>query len=90
MIIMGLLNIVKVLLNVLFGWVQLPAMPDAVTSIVDTLFYYMEAGIGIVWLFVSQPLVQLLLPLVIVIHNFDHLYKLGMWILRKIPMVGID
>lgn len=90
MIISGLLSIVKVLINLLFGWVNLPQVPEAVTSVVDTLFTYMQQGIGIVWLFVPQALVKVLLPLVILVHNFDHLYKLGMWILRKIPMVGID
>ena len=90
MIISGLLSIVKVLINLLFGWVSLPQVPEAVTSVVDTLFTYMQQGVGILWLFVPQTLVRVLLPLVIVVHNFDHLYKLGMWILRKIPMVGID
>lgn len=90
MIISALLNVVKGLINVLFGWVQLPAVPEEVTSVVDTVFTYMEQGLGILWIFVPQQLVLVLLPLVIVVHNFDHLYKLGMWILRKIPMVGIN
>ena len=90
MIINALLSVVRVLINLLFGWVNLPAVPDSITSVVDTLFTYMAQGIGIVWLFVPQDLVLVLLPLVIVVHNFDHLYHLGMWILKKIPMVGIS
>lgn len=90
MIINALLSVVKVLINILFGWVQLPAVPESITSVVDTVFSYMQQGIGIVWLFVPQGLVQVLLPLVIVVHNFDHLYHLGMWILKKIPMLGIE
>lgn len=90
MIISALLNVVKGLINVLFGWVQLPAVPEEVASVVDTVFTYMGQGLGILWIFVPQQLVLVLLPLVIVVHNFDHLYKLGMWILRKIPMVGIN
>lgn len=90
MIINALLSVVRVLINLLFGWVNLPSVPDSITSVVDTLFTYMQQGIGIVWLFVPQNLVLVLLPLVIVVHNFDHLYHLGMWILKKIPMVGIS
>lgn len=90
MIINALLSVVRVLINLLFGWVNLPVVPASITSVVDTLFTYMQQGIGIVWLFVPQDLVLVLLPLVIVVHNFDHLYHLGMWILKKIPMVGIS
>lgn len=90
MIISALLNIVKTLIQLLFGWVNLPQVPVEITSVVDSVFGYMEQGVGILWLFVPQGLVQVLLPLVIVVINFDHLYKLGIWILKKIPMLGIE
>lgn len=90
MIISALLNVVRSLIEILFGWVQLPAVPDTITTVVDTLFTYMQQGIGILWIFVPQDLVKIILPLVIIIHNFDHLYHLGIWILKKIPMIGIE
>lgn len=90
MIISALLNIVRSLIEILFGWVQLPAVPESITNVVDTLFTYMQQGIGILWIFVPQDLVKIILPLVIIIHNFDHLYHLGIWILKKIPMIGIE
>lgn len=90
MIIEALLNIVKLLVNLLFGWVQIPPVPDAITSVVDTVFRYIEQGMLIVYIFAPRELVQVLLPLVIIVVNFEHLYKLGMWILKKIPMVGIE
>lgn len=89
MIISALLSVVETLVQLLFGWVQLPQVPAEVTSVVDSVFGYMEQGIGILWLFVPQGLVKVLLPLVVVVVNFDHLYKLGIWILKKIPMLGI-
>lgn len=90
MIISALLNVVRSLIEILFGWIQLPAVPDTITTVVDTLFTYMQQGIGILWIFVPQDLVKIILPLVIIIHNFDHLYHLGIWILKKIPMIGIE
>lgn len=90
MIISALLSVVKILIQLLFGWVQLPQVPSEVTSVVDSVFGYMGQGVGILWLFVPQGLVQVLLPLVIVVINFDRLYKLGVWILKKIPMLGIE
>ena len=51
MIINALLSVVRVLINLLFGWVNLPAVPESITNVVDTLFTYMAQGIGIVWLF---------------------------------------
>lgn len=90
MIISGLLSIVKMLVQLLFGWISLPQVPSGITTVVDQVFGYMQAGAGVLWFFIPQDLVLLLLPLVIVVANFDHLYKLGMWILRKIPMLGVN
>lgn len=89
MIVMGLLNIVKLLLNVLFGWVSLPEFPPEFDALFDTFFGYMDSGMAILSVFIDFNVVSVLLPIVILVHNFDHLYKLGMWILRKIPMIGI-
>ena len=41
-------------------------------------------------LFVPLPLVKILLPLVVLVVNFEHIYAGVMWILRKIPVLGIE
>lgn len=90
MIIKGLFSLIISLLNILFGWVSFPAMPEAVDTAFQTLLGYMSAGIGFVWLIVPKQLVLVVLPVVLVLSNFDKLYGVIMWILRKIPFLGIQ
>lgn len=90
MIIKGLFSLIIGLLEVVFGWVSFPQMPEAVDNAFQSLLGYMEAGIGFVWLIVPRDLVLVVLPVVLVLSNFDKLYSVIMWILRKIPFLGIQ
>ena len=71
MIIQGLLNVVKFLINIIFGWIHLPAVPDQIVSIVDRVLLYVKSGLGLLWLFVPFELVKVMIPLVIAVVNFD-------------------
>lgn len=89
MIVQALLDLISGLLKTLFGWINLPSLPVGVEDIINTTFSYMESGFGMVALFIDFNLVKILLPLVIVIVNFDKAYHLVMFVLRKIPFLGI-
>lgn len=41
------------------------------------------------WLIVPRELVLVVVPVILVLSNFDKLYTVIMWILRKIPFLGI-
>lgn len=90
MIIKGLFSLIISLLNVVFGWVNFPAMPEVVDTAFQTLLQYMTAGIGFVWLIVPRELVLVVVPVVLVLSNFDKLYSVVMWVLKKIPFLGIE
>lgn len=90
MIIKGLFSLIISLLRIVFGWVSLPAMPAAVDDAFQMLLTYIGQGMGFVWLIVPQPLVLAVLPVVLILSNFDKLYSVIMWILRKIPFLGIQ
>ena len=90
MILKLLFELVLGLLRIVFSWVSFPPMPEAVTSVIDTLFGYMAVGIGFVWLFIPRQLVLVLLPIVLILENFDRLYRVVMWILRKIPFLNMS
>lgn len=90
MIIKGLFSLIISLLNVVFGWVNFPSMPSAVDEAFTTLLSYMSAGMGFVWLIVPRDLVLVVVPVVLVLSNFDKLYSVVMWVLKKIPFLGIE
>lgn len=78
------------LLNIVFGWVNLPAMPAAVDDAFNLLISYMQSGIGFVWLIVPRDLVLVVVPVILLLSNFDKLYTVVMWVIRKIPFLGIQ
>lgn len=90
MIIEGLLTLFSSALKLIFGWINLPDLPGEVETVISQLFVYMESGMGFVFLFFNMSLVRTMLPLVVVVMNFDKAYKLVMYVLRKIPFLGIE
>mgnify|MGYP003202203910 CR=1 FL=1 len=65
-------------------------VPDQIVSIVDRVLLYVKSGLGLLWLFVPFELVKVMIPLVIAVVNFDKLYSFAVWVLKKIPMLGIE
>lgn len=89
MIIKLLFELIINLLELVFGWVHFPQMPVAVTNALDTLLQAMGSAMGFVWLIVPRELVLVVLPVILVVENFDKLYSVIMWILKKIPFLGM-
>lgn len=89
MIIKGLLELIYVLLQVVFAPINLPALPDKIQRVVDELTNVLSGAVGLLGLFLDMSVVIILIPLVIVIANFDKIWKGIMFILRKIPFLGM-
>lgn len=89
MIIEGLLNLVSGLLKLVFGWINLPDFPSSVTAVIDELFGYIQGAAGIMGIFVDMNMVKVLLPVLLIVINFDKVWKFTMFIVRKIPFLGI-
>lgn len=91
MIIESLLNAIFSVFNTLFSSINIPGMPEGMSEQVvgffnDTLNY---AG-SLISLFVPWSQVKIFFPILIVILLSEEIYKLVMWVLRKIPMLGIS
>ena len=91
MIIEALLNAIFAVLNAVFSPINIPGMPDGMSAQItgflsDTLSY---AG-SLISLFIPWSQVKIFFPILIVILSAEEIYKLVMWVLRKIPMLGIS
>lgn len=86
MIIKGILDIIFGLLKILFGWINLPDMPEVITNIIDQVVGYIVEGLPVVWVFFDKQVVSVALVLVLAIVNFDKLYYFIMWLLKKLPI----
>lgn len=90
MIIEGLLNLIMGLLQVCFGWINLPAFPEELTSAVDTFLSLIFDNVSLVGFFIRPSTLAITIPVLIILLNFEDVYKFTMWILRKIPFLGIQ
>ena len=89
LIIKALCDLLIGLFDLLLTPVALPHIPDEVLAVLDQAVVYMKAGFSFLANFINLDLVLILFPLAILIEKTDLLYKLVMWVLRKIPMLGI-
>lgn len=89
MIIELLLNLVFTVLKFAFGWINLPQFPEQLTTNIDSFLGYIFNNLTILGFFIRPVTLTLLIPTLIIVLNFDHIYKFTMWILRKIPFLGM-
>ena len=86
MILESVFNLISGLIKIVFGWINLP---DSVTSIIDELFSLISGSMGIIGIFIDLNMVKILLPVLLIVINFDEVWKFTMFILKKIPFLGI-
>lgn len=90
MIIKGLFNLVLALMQIIFAPINLPQLPAGIQTIFDTLLTAMLNAVGLFEVFVRPSTLQLLIPIVIVLINFEKLWNGIIFILKKIPFLGIE
>ena len=91
MIIEGLLTVVQYLLNILLFIINLPGLDSqTVQTVKDFMARIFDVTESFAGFFIPWGTVQVCLPLLILILNADHIYAFFMWVLRKIPMLGIE
>lgn len=81
---------IKVLNAVLNVLDVLPDMPVEVVNALNSFFKLVFDNCSLIGFFVPLGLVKVLLPLVLLVVNFEHVYAGVMWVLRKIPILGIE
>lgn len=89
-----IINLIKKLLtfvtDTIFSVIDLPVVPAGLTDVVVQIFGYMQQGMGIINFFCPleaiSPAIDLFIAIWVVIHGYD----VVMWVLRKIPMLGIQ
>lgn len=89
MILEALLNLISGLLKLIFGWINLPDLPPAITSVIDELFSLLTGSVGLMGVFIDISMVKILLPVLLIVINFDEVWKFTMFIVRKIPFLNI-
>lgn len=89
MILEAILNLFKTLLYTCFSWINIPAFPSELSANINTFLDLIFNNLTLLGFFIRPVTLQISIPILIILLNFDNLYNLTMWILRKIPMLNI-
>lgn len=90
--------ILQSLLTVLFDFVHfvfdlfpnLPQVPTEFSNSVDKFLDVIFDGLGLFTVFVRPITVTLIVPIVILLINFDKVVSIVLWIVKKIPFLGSE
>ena len=89
MIVQLLLDLVYGLVNLLTMPIDIPNLPENVATIFETITQYISAGLGILACYTHVSYLLTLLGIVLAVDIGVHLYHFVMFVLRKIPILGI-
>ena len=89
LIIEGLLNAIYNILSSLFSGLDIPGLPDETSQAILEFYNYLEFADGLINLVFPIDL-GIYFTIFFALFGFEHLYPVIMWILRKIPMLGIE
>lgn len=79
------------ILTSLLDWINLPHLPDDVLSSINEMSVLISEGAcSLFYFFVPHNIVTVGIPILLIITAFKYGYFFVMWILKKIPMVGIE
>lgn len=88
--------IIELLLDAIYGIMStlmvldIPDLPQEVHNYIDTAFDYIVAGAGIVANYTPLDYLMILFGVLLAIDAGILIYHLVMWIIRKIPMLGMS
>ena len=89
MIIETLLNVIHTVLDTLLFF-EIPSLPATVGEYLNTFFEYLTLGASILANYTPFSYLMTLFVIIVGIETSVHVYELVLWILRKIPMIGIS
>ena len=91
MIVTAVLELCEMLLTIIFG--LLPDIPNFDSGVLNSLNGFINLifdNLDLLGFFIDIELVGALIPWLVIILNFEHIYDFIMWIIRKIPILNIS
>lgn len=87
MIIQLLITLITGMFKTLFSVMpNLPQLPQSVLNSLNNVFTSIFNNVDLLGLFVRISTIKILVPLIIAVVSFEHLYHFIMWIIKKLPL----
>lgn len=83
------LEVLYFISNLLFGWFSLPPFPQELTDSINSFFSIIFDNLSLLGLIIRPTTFFIALGLLVLYFNFEIVYKVVMWLIRKIPFFNI-
>lgn len=90
MIIEAILTVIYNVFRLLTAPINIPSMPSGVQSVMADFLEWVQVGLQIVATYTHEGYLLTLFGIVVAVDVGIMLYKFVMWVLKKIPMLGIS
>lgn len=90
MIIQAILTVIYNVFKVLTAPIDIPSMPENVQSVMSEFLEWVQVGLQIVATYTHENYLLVLFGIVVAVDVGIMLYRFVMWVLKKIPMLGIS
>lgn len=86
----ALSDMLYVIIDFLLGWVNLPAFPEALSNSINSFLNLIFGNLSLLGFFIRPSTLRVAVPILVVLMNFEVLYKVIVWIIKKIPFLNIS
>lgn len=90
MIIKALIDIIYNVFSLLTTPINIPSMPEGVQDALNSFLEWMTVGLQLLANYTHLGYLVSLFGIVIAVDLGITIYKLVMWVLRKIPVIGVS
>ena len=90
MIIKGLMTLLYNVFSALTSAINIPQLPDELHSFISDFMEYLQTGLQILAVYTHLQYLLTLIGVVVLIDAAMLIYHFVMWVLKKIPMLGIE
>lgn len=84
-----LFDFLFIIIQLLFGWIKIPPLPTEIKLGVNSFLDLIFNNLSLLVFFVRPTTLKIIIPLTIFLFSFKYIYKLTMWIIKKIPFLNI-
>lgn len=86
----NLLNFLYYLLDFLFGWINIPQIPDNILNSIDSFLNLIFDNLSLLGFFIRPTTLKIIIPLCIAAFTFKYVYKVIIFVIKKIPFLNIN
>ena len=72
-----------------FSWINIPSFPVELASSIDSFLGLIFNNLSLLGFFIRPVTIRIVVPILLIVINFELIYKLVMWIIRKLPFTNI-